>query len=248
MNFLIPKFTDIIDIIIVAIILYRVFFLLKKTGGYQILLGFGLIFLMYFIASVLNLEMMTSFLRVLKDYWVLAFIILFQPEIRNILSGMAKNYDLKTIFKDTRKSIYSQLVSAVSIMAFRKIGALIIIENKRKLDEYIDSGQIVDAQISVKLLLTIFNNKTILHDGAVIIRNNRIFAVKVVLPLSENIEYTQILGTRHLAAVGVSEKSDCFAIIVSEETGKISVTKDGVITRGLSIEELSQRIKDEAGS
>jgi len=246
MNFLIPKLTDILDIIIVAIILYRVIFLLKKTGGYQILFGFGLIFFMYFIASVLNLEMMTSFLRVLKDFWVLAFIILFQPEIRNFLSGMAKNYDFRSFFKDTRKSVYSPLVSAVSIMAFRKIGALLIIENKRNLGEYIDSGEIIDAQISVKLILTIFNNKTILHDGAVIIRNNRILAVKVVLPLSENIEYTQIHGTRHLAGIGVSEKSDCFAIIVSEETGKISVAKGGILSKGLSIEDLSQRIKDEA--
>ncbi len=130
-------------------------------------------------------------------------------------------------------------------MSFRKIGALIIIENKSKLDNSIESGEIIDAQISVKLLLTIFNNKTILHDGAVIVRNERLYAVKVVLPLSESVEYSQKLGTRHLAGVGVTENTDAFSIIVSEETGKISVAKNGVLYSGLSIDELSQRIKDE---
>jgi len=122
---------------------------------------------------------------------------------------------------------------------------LIVIENKRKLDNYIESGEIIDAQISVKLLLTIFNNKTILHDGAVIVRNERLYAVKVVLPLSESVEYSQRLGTRHLAGVGITENTDSFSIIVSEETGKISVAKNGVLHSELTIDELSQRIKDE---
>ena len=152
---------------------------------------------------------------------------------------------MRTLFQSVKKSFYSPLLNAVSIMSFRKIGALIIIENRRKLDNYIDSGEIIDAQISVKLLLTIFNNTTILHDGAVIVRNERLYAVKVVLPLSESVEYVQKLGTRHLAGVGVTESTDAFAIIVSEETGKISIAKDGVLHSGLTIDELSQRIKDE---
>jgi diadenylate cyclase len=130
-------------------------------------------------------------------------------------------------------------------MSFRKIGALIVIENKRSLNEYIESGEMIDAQISVKLLLTIFNNKTILHDGAAIIRDNRILAVKVVLPLSENMEYTQKHGTRHLAALGISEITDALVVVVSEETGRISVAKNGELTTDLTIDELSQRIKDE---
>ena len=150
-----------------------------------------------------------------------------------------------SVFKDTKKKIYTLLLNAVSIMSFRKIGALIVIENNGKLDDYIESGETIDAQISTKLLLTIFNSKTILHDGAVIIRKERILAVKVVLPLSENIEYTQKFGTRHLASIGITEKSDAFAIVVSEETGRISVAKNGVISTDLTIDELSQRIKDE---
>ncbi len=245
MSFLIPKITDVIDILMVSFLLYRLIFLLKKTGGFQVILGFGLVLLLYFTASVLNLSMMTSFLKLLKDYWVIAFIIIFHPEIRNLFSKLLRNRDLMSVFKDTKKKIYTLLLNTVSIMSFRKIGALIVIENNGKLDDYIESGETIDARISTKLLLTIFNNKTILHDGAVIIRKERILAVKVVLPLSENIEYTQKFGTRHLAAIGITEKSDAFAIVVSEETGKISVAKNGVISTNLTIDELSQRIKDE---
>ncbi|MCK4653661.1 MAG: diadenylate cyclase CdaA [Candidatus Cloacimonetes bacterium] len=245
MSILIPKITDIIDILIVAFLLYRIIILLKKAGGYQILIGLVAVLLIYFTASILNLNMMSSVLRVLKDYWIIIFIVLFQQEIRNLFARIAQSHDLKSLFRDAKKSVYSPLLNAVSIMSFRKIGALIVIENSRKLNDYIESGEIIDAQISVKLLLTIFNNKTILHDGAAIIRNNRILAVKVVLPLSENVEYVQKFGTRHLAGVGITEGTDAFTIIVSEETGRISVAKNGELFTSLTIDELSQRIKDE---
>ena len=245
MNIFIPRFTDVIDILIVAFILYRIIILLKKTGGYQILIGLVAVVLIYFIAMILNLSMMSSLLSSLKQYWVIVFIILFQQEIRNLFARLTQSHDLRSLFGDTKKSVYTPLLNAVSIMSFRKIGALIVIENRRKLSELIKTGELIDAQISLKLILTIFNNKTILHDGAVIIRNNRIYAVKVVLPLSENVEYAQKFGTRHLAAVGITEGTDAFSIIVSEETGKISVAKNGEIFTDLTIDELSQRIKDE---
>ena len=245
MSVLIPRITDIIDILIVAYILYRLILLLKKAGGFQILIGLVAALIIYFTASLLNLNMVSSVLKVFKDYWVIVFIILFQQEIRNLFARLAQSHNLKSLFSDAKKSVISPLLNAVSIMSFRKIGALIVIENSRKLNDFIETGEIIDAQISVKLLLTIFNNKTILHDGAVVIRNNRIFAVKVVLPLSENVEYAQKLGTRHLAAVGITEGTDAFVIVVSEETGKISVARNGELFPDLSIDELSQRIKDE---
>ena len=245
MRILIPRITDIIDILIVAYLLYRLILLLKKAGGFQILIGIVAALIIYFTASILNLNMVSSILKVFKDYWVIVFIILFQQEIRNLFARLAQSHNLKSLFRDAKKSVFSPLLNAVSIMSFRKIGALIVIENSRKLNDFIESGEIIDAQVSVKLLLTIFNNKTILHDGAVVIRNNRILAVKVVLPLSENVEYVQKLGTRHLAAVGITEGTDAFVIVVSEETGRISVARNGELFRGLSIDELSQRIKDE---
>ena len=245
MSILIPRITDIIDILIVAYLLYRLILLLKKAGGFQILIGIVAALIIYFTASILNLNMVSSILKVFKDYWVIVFIILFQQEIRNLFARLAQSHNLKSLFRDAKKSVFSPLLNAVSIMSFRKIGALIVIENSRKLNDFIESGEIIDAQVSVKLLLTIFNNKTILHDGAVVIRNNRILAVKVVLPLSENVEYEQKLGTRHLAAVGITEGTDAFVIVVSEETGRISVARSGELFPGLSIDELSQRIKDE---
>lgn len=245
MEFLKPGFNDILDILIVAFVIYRLILILKKTGGYQIFLSLGLILIMYFVASVLNLGMMRSFLRVLKDYWVIAFIVLFHPEIRSLFNRLVEDYNLTSLLKTKEKSLYSKLLNAISIMSFRKIGAIIVIENNRKLDDFIESGEYIDSKISIKLLLTVFNNKTILHDGAAIIRNNRILAVKVVLPLSENVEYTQRYGTRHLAAIGITEKTDALSIIVSEENGKISFAQEGNITYDLTIDELSQKIKDE---
>jgi len=244
MEFLIPKITDIIDILLVAFLLYRLILLLRKTGGFQILLGLGAVILLFFTVYMLDLNLMRSLLESVREYWPLAFIIIFQQEIRGIFARLAHNHDFRSFFQDTKKSVYANLLNAVAIMSFRKVGALIVIENSRKLDEYIDSGEIIDAHIAVKLLLTIFNNKTILHDGAVIIRNNRIYACKVVLPLSERVEYKQKLGTRHLAALGISEESDAFCVIVSEESGKISTAYDGEIVLGISQDELAQRIKD----
>jgi diadenylate cyclase len=245
MDFLMPRFTDLIDIILVAFILYRLIVLTKRTGGYQILIGLFLLIILFFTASVLNLTMITSFLRVLKDYWVIVFVIIFHPEIRSLILKLAGDRDFLKIFKSTSTYSYTPLLNAVSIMSYRNIGALIVIEKQRKLTDLIESGEIIDAQITLKLLLTIFNQKTILHDGAVIIRQNRLYAAKVVLPLSENIDYTRKLGTRHLAAVGITEKTDAFVIVVSEETGRISIAKEGELISDLSIDELAQRLKDE---
>lgn len=245
MEIFIPKFTDILDILIIAFILYRFVILLKRAGGYQILIGLIVAVIIYFTATLLELNMVTSFLGIIKDYWVILFIILFQQEIRSLFARAAHSHDLRALFTSAKKSVHSPLLNAVSIMSFRRIGALIVIENKRNLNDYIESGELIDALISVKLLLTIFNSKTILHDGAVIIRSDRILAVKVVLPLSENMEYTRKHGTRHLAAIGITETTDALVVIVSEETGRISVAKGGELITDLTIDELSQRIKDD---
>lgn len=189
--------------------------------------------------------MLAYLLRMVKDFWVIALIILFQPEIRIILSKVGHGHVLFPFMKEPeKKAYYHAVLGAVSAMSFRKTGALIVFEKKTKLDEYISTGEIIDAKISTKLLLTIFNNKTILHDGAIVIRGDRIIAVKVVLPLTQNVEHVQEFGTRHLAAIGISDKSDAYAIVVSEETGKISFAEDGEILKDISVEELSQRLSD----
>ncbi|MCD8479738.1 MAG: DNA integrity scanning protein DisA nucleotide-binding domain protein [Candidatus Cloacimonetes bacterium] len=129
-------------------------------------------------------------------------------------------------------------------MSFRKTGALIVVERKRKLNEFVQAGELIESSISMRLILTIFNTKSVLHDGAIIIRGNRIMAAKVVLPLSKNPEYARKYGTRHLAGIGITEISDAISIIVSEQSGQISVAQGGQITGNVAFEELMQIISD----
>jgi diadenylate cyclase len=244
MEFLLPNVTDLIDILIVWVVLYRLIILVKKVGGYQILIGLSLLVIFFFVASLLKLEMLLSVIRILRDYWLLVVIILFQPEIRNILAKISHANILTPFQRIPKKSIYAPLTNAIDTMAFLKKGAIIVIENNIKLNKFIETGEKIDAILSSKLITSIFDRNSILHDGAIIIRKDRIVAVKVVLPLSQNIEYRRQFGTRHLAAVGISEESDALVIVVSEETGRISVAVNGVIQTGINVEQLAQKIVD----
>ncbi len=244
MEFLKPSVTDLIDILIVWVILFRLILLAKKIGGYQILIGLGLLIIFFFVASLLRLEMILSVINILRDYWLLVVIILFQQEIRNILAKISHANILTPFQRIPKKSFFAPLTNAVDTMSFLKKGAIIIIENKIKLNKFIETGEKIDAILSSKLITSIFDRNSILHDGAVIIRKDRIVAVKVVLPLSQNIEYRRQFGTRHLAAVGITEESDALAIVVSEETGRISVAMNGVIQTGINVELLAQIIAD----
>ncbi len=246
MEFLIPRLSDILDIIFIAVIIYSIILVIKRIGGYEILAGLGLILIMYFIASVFKLQMVTSILKGLQNYWILVVVIIFQPEIRSVLAKTGQNHYLNPFRRKTPKTTYTTIVNAINAMSFRKIGALIVFEKSRKLTDFIQSGEVIDALISSKLLLTIFNNKTILHDGAVVIRKDRVFAVKVVLPLSQQLDYVQKYGTRHLAAIGVTENTDAFTVVVSEQSGDIAFAKNGVIHTNISTEELLQRLTDES--
>lgn len=245
MGFLIPGFADILDILIVTVILYSIIIVVRKSSGVELLLGLGIIVILYFLAAYYNLKMIIGILNGLQNFWMLALIVIFQDEIKNGLTQFTKNKSLFSFFKKPVKLSFTPILEAVSTFSDKRIGALLVFEKTQKLDEYISSGEIIDAKLSFKLLMTIFNTATVLHDGAVIIRDNRIYATKVVLPLSKNEEYGKIFGTRHLAAVGITEHSDAFCIVVSEQTGRISFTKDKEIELSLSIEELLQRLTDE---
>ncbi|MCB5231173.1 MAG: diadenylate cyclase CdaA [Candidatus Cloacimonas sp.] len=244
MEFLLPNFTDIIDILIVWAIIYRLILLAKREGGYQILIGLSVLLFLFIIASFLQLEMILSVISTLKDHWLLVVIILFQPEIRNILAKMSHTNIFAPFQKTPVKSIYAPLTNAIDTMSFLKRGSLIVIENKIKLNKFIETGEKIDAILSSRLLNVLFDKNSSLHDGAMIIRNDRIIAAKVVLPLSQNLEYKRHFGTRHLAAVGISEESDALAIVVSEETGKIAVALKGELQVDVNLERLSQIISD----
>jgi len=245
MGFLIPTFTDIIDILFIAVILYCIFLVIKKSTAIEIIGSVLLIFFLYLLATILNLKMILSILRAIENYWVLVIIIIFQSELRNIVSQLSKSNHLISIFRSPVKITYSTILDAVAELSKKRIGALLVFEKNQKLDYYISTGEILDAELSSKLILSIFDTKNMFHDGAVIIRNDRIYAVKVVLPLSTNEEYAQAFGTRHLAGVGITEMSDAFCVIVSEQTGRISFAKDKRIQTDLILEELLQILTDE---
>jgi len=247
MSFLIPRFKDIVDIFVIAFLIYQSLLIIRKSGGYQVLWGLLFLLLLYFLASIFELKVLSGLLSGIRTYWIMAIVILFQPELRTILSKLNLAKELQSVFSKTEQaSLYTPLIDAVSSMSFRKTGALIILENKRKLSEFIQNSEVIDSAISMRLILAIFNTKSVLHDGAIIIRANRIMAAKVVLPLSKNSEYSRKFGTRHLAGIGITEISDCISIIVSEQTGQVSVAQGGIITQNIAFEELMQIISDAA--
>lgn len=245
MDFLIPGFEDILDILLISFLIYQALLIVRKSGSYQVLWGLLSIFVFYFIAMILNLKMLLSVLGTVRSYWILALVIIFQPELRSLLTRLNLSHNIGTSFRrKDAESHLSPLIDAISSMSFRKIGALIVLENKRNLNEFIHGGEILDATISTRLILSIFNTRSVLHDGAIIIRGNRIMAAKVVLPLSKKTEYVTRFGTRHLAGIGISELTDALVIIVSEQSGQISIASGGKIQSGVALEELFQVISD----
>ncbi|HOZ01410.1 MAG TPA: diadenylate cyclase CdaA [Candidatus Syntrophosphaera sp.] len=245
MEILIPKLKDLVDIFLIAFLIYESLNIVRRSGGYQILLGILLLFILYTVAVALDLRMVTGAIGSVRSYWILVLVILFQPEIRSLLARINISRELSmSIRKRESNSIYMPLIDAISSMSFRKTGALIVLENRRKLNEYIQSGEAMDATMSLRLILTIFNPRSALHDGAVIIRGDRIMAAKVVLPLSKKPDYVKRFGTRHLAGIGITEVSDAIAIIVSEQNSQISVAQHGQIQVNVAYEELLQIITD----
>ncbi len=245
MNFLVPKILDILDIIIVAYIFYRVILLVRGTKTYQVLWGLILIFIFYSIAQLLNLTLLGSVINIIKDFWVIGIIVLFQPEIRTALIKFGQKPFFRSLFPPKELYKFTELLNAIRNMAYNRIGGIFVIVNKVGIDDYLVTGEIINAEISEKLILTIYNKRTILHDGAIVIKNNRIVAVKVILPLTTQEKYKRKYGTRHQAGIGISEQTDAFVIIVSEDTGKISTVKNGIINKNVSIDILSQTLIDE---
>ena len=234
------KITDIIDIIIVAIIIYYLLKMIRDTRAVQLVKGIVILFLALQASAWLNLTTMNFLLRNTMQIGLFAVVVIFQPELRNMLErlGRSKAGDLITLnVNSSNDSILeknvSQIVEACTNMSHSKTGALIVIERSTKLGDVIKSGTPINAQITSALLENIFVPNTPLHDGAVIIRDEKIYSAGCLLPLTQNTNLSRELGTRHRAALGMSENSDALVIVVSEETGKISLAVGGTLTRNL---------------
>lgn len=238
--------TSIIDIAIVAFVLYRLMLLIKGTRAVQLLKGLAVLLVATALSSLFKLYTLHWLLRQALTALVVALPIVFQPELRRALEKIGGGTFLARPFASMaeaeRDLNIEELVRAVRILAREKIGALIILERVTGMEEYIDSGVKIGGLVSPELLINIFIPKTPLHDGAVIIRGDRVMAAACVLPLTEEKELSKELGTRHRAGIGITEVSDALAIIVSEETGTVSLAVEGVLARGLDENTLADRL------
>ncbi len=236
------RITDLVDIAIVSFVVYQVMVLIRGTRAVQLVQGIAVLAFGYLLASWLQLYTLQAILGYLGGIIPVALLVLFQPELRRLLEQIGRGRllwsEVAPLERDVAMRLANDLARAARILGQRRIGALVVIERRTGLNDFIETGIRLDAVVSVPLLLNIFYPNTPLHDGAVIVRGNRVVAAGCLLPLSESPLLSRALGTRHRAAVGITEGTDAVAIVVSEETGTVSLAQEGSLRRGLSEEEL----------
>jgi diadenylate cyclase len=243
-GFLTITLIDLIDIALVSFIAYRLYRAMKGTIAVQILAGLLIILSFSLVAQAVDLKAMSAILRTLTDIWVIAFIVLFQPELRRLLVLVGRNPVVRLFLKmDVDESI-NEVVAAVTDLSRRKFGALIVFTRATGIRMHVETGTRLEALVSRSLLLSIFNPKSPLHDGAVVIKDRLIEAARCTLPLSSITQWdTKLLGTRHRAALGISEQADVIVVIVSEEDGTVSIAENGALARGFTPAALRKELK-----
>lgn len=243
------RIADVVDILLVAYLLYKLIMLIHKTNSSRVARGIVLILIVMWLSGVLELTMIHRLLQKTVELGLIALVIIFQPELRRLLERMGSNFPnlfgSKRLDKLSAETEITQTIMACSDLSETRTGALIVFERTHALDEQMRSGTVINADVSAELLKNIFFIKAPLHDGAVIIRNGRIAAAGCVLPLTANTNLSPDLGTRHRAGIGMSEHSDAVVVIVSEETGSISVAVDGMLKRRLTLETFEAILRSE---
>ena len=243
------KFMDIVDILLVAFVIYTIIIMIQTTGAVRIAKSIIIILILSGLTQILNMYLMNYLLDKILEIGLIALVIMFQPELRRMLEKLGSK-SLREILsmKEQQREIdrvISQTVAACEIMSKERTGVLIVFERSASTIDYQKTGTVLDAEVSSELLRNLFFTKASLHDGAVIIRNERIAAAGCVLPLTQNRNISSDLGTRHRAAIGMSEATDAVVVIVSEETGSISVAIGGMLKRHLMPETLSKLLRNE---
>jgi diadenylate cyclase len=239
--------TAICDILLVAILIYQFVTIVRGRRSAHILGGILVVLVVYVLSVYLGLELLRSILAALAPYTAFAIIVLFQAEIRRMLARLGRRRWVSLGGRVQGREIIDEILLAVTQMASKKVGALIVLEKDIGLRTFVESGVTLDAVLSSDLLLAIFEPNAALHDGAVIVQGERISAAACFLPLSVNPAVARALGTRHRAAIGVTEEADCMAVIVSEETGKISIAASGEIEMDVKQERLDERVSRHFG-
>ena len=248
--------TDAIDILLVAIMLYQLYKMVKGTAAVNVFIGLALIYVVWIIVRAFELKLLGSILGKFINVGVIAVMVVFQQEIRKFLlyigsNEFIKNRNWKTIFSFSNQSAVSSsfildadsVINACFNMSESKTGALIIVSRKSDLKFYVNTGEVVDSALTDKMLENIFYKNSPMHDGAVIIKDNRIIAARCVLPVTENENFPSHFGMRHRAAVGLTETTDALAITVSEQTGNVSLTVNGEINSNLNRDKLRYLIE-----
>ena len=226
------RFQDVLDIVIITVLVYKIIEWSMNTRAYQLLKGLGVLLLILLLSTLFNLYTINYLLNTLLVSGIVVMAVIFQPELRRGLAHIGRfKFNFSAKDKSDDSGIVREIVNALIELSKRKVGALIVIERETKLDEYLPTGTLVDAKITSALIQNIFEPNTPLHDGAVIVRDGRIHYAACVLPLFDDANISRELGTRHRAAMGVSQASDSLTLVVSEETGVISYAENEKLVR-----------------
>ena len=247
LQFLRPGWGDLIEILVVGFLFYRLLILLQRTRAMQMLLGAFLLVGVYFAARLLDFTLIRYLLENLFQYGAIAALVVFQPELRSGLARLGRNRFIRYLRTLEESQETEELVLAVTDLARLKRGAIIAIQGEVGLGEYADTGSPVDAPVSAEILKTIFTPYTPLHDGAVIINGGKIVTAGAILPLTQSLVSDKSLGTRHRAALGLSEETDAVVVVVSEETSRISVARGGRLEVGIDEARLREILSGSLG-
>jgi diadenylate cyclase len=234
---------DVFDIAIVAYIIYRFLLLMHGTRAISMMAGAGVILFLAFVSSWLEMESLRWLIARLATVWVIAFLIVFQPELRNILTQLGNAPIFRRIVGASSQRVVDNLMEVASVLSETKVGGLFILKRDVGLKGYEDSGKPINADVTPELLITIFTPHTPLHDGAVIIEGDKVIAAGCELPLTTNPRYQRTVGMRHRAGIGISEETDAVVVIISEETGNISLALRGHLRKNLSLDTLRKLLE-----
>jgi len=255
--FLHIRLLDIIDIFLVALLFYQLYMLIRGTVAYSITLVIAAIYLFWWAVRAMQMELLSTILGSVLSVGVIALIIVFQQEIRRFLIFIGSRYVdgnrisfekiLNLRFETKPKVKIRSIMKAVMQFSLEKTGALIVIKNNSNLDMFAETGDVLNAETSSRLFVSIFNKTSPLHDGAVVVENDKIKAARVILPVTDKMDLPPEYGLRHRAGLGISEVTDCLVIIVSEETGQISIAENGILQKNIPSRLLRQKLEEDFG-
>jgi len=243
-GFLKVTLLDMLDILVISFILYKTYFFLRNSRAAQMFVGLAIILIVSLITRLFNMSGMTWIFDSLKTVWLVAFVIIFQPELRRMLIYLGQSRIIRYFIKVSSGKTFDEVIKAAVELSKRRYGALIVMTRDTGIKSITETGIQIQAEISAPLITSIFNARSPLHDGAIIIQNDIVEAAKCILPLSQSPSLGPHFGTRHRAALGLAEESDAVILVISEETGRISVALDGQLVQNLDESDLQSILFD----